>query len=185
MRKSLIIFGLLALVLATTVTVYAVENSTWGKIKSMFDGNPNTLAKPAYKDPDPQGPAGNSQVEHLYLYEKNPSDWSIIEDGAWGKMTFKKDKNTFVLNGHGLEPNTEYALIHYMENWPEAHVIVRGYTNDLGDIHLSGSWDVWTMKLWLVLGSDITGDGGDKVIDNFTAWNPTEYLFEHHVLPSP
>ena len=34
------------------------------------------------------GPAGKSNIGHLYLYEKNPTDWTIVEGGAWGKMKY-------------------------------------------------------------------------------------------------
>ena len=31
----------------------------------------------------PSAPAGNSNQAHLYLYEKNPADWSIVDGGAY------------------------------------------------------------------------------------------------------
>ena len=34
----------------------------------------------------PTSPAGKSNVGHLYLYEKDPDTWEIVEGGAWGKM---------------------------------------------------------------------------------------------------
>lgn len=51
----------------------------------------------------------------MYLYETNPSDWTIVDDGTWGKMKYNLEGPTFdfVFNGHGLEPNTEYSLIYY------------------------------------------------------------------------
>ena len=46
MKRSFILFGLLALVLIAVFTVYAVENSTWGKVKSAFKDQPaSRLAK--------------------------------------------------------------------------------------------------------------------------------------------
>ena len=48
------------------------------------------------------------QANQLYLYEKYSSDWSIVEDGAWGKMTYTEEK--FVFNGHGLESGIDYTL---------------------------------------------------------------------------
>ena len=48
MKRSFILFGLVALVLMAAFTVYAVENATWGKIKGTFkDEAPASLAKPA------------------------------------------------------------------------------------------------------------------------------------------
>ena len=95
------------------------------------------------------GPAGNSNVAHLYLREKDPSDWSIVEGGAWGKMKYNQEGPTFdfVFNGHGLEPNIEYSLIYYADfedrynvwggNNPGA-LIESGTSNDGGNIHLKG-----------------------------------------------
>ncbi len=96
------------------------------------------------------GQAGKSNIAHLYLYEKNPADWSIFEDGAWGKMKYNLAGSTFdfVFNGHGLQPNTEYRLIYYADfedryvNWggdnPGA-LIATGTTNPGGQLHLAGS----------------------------------------------
>ena len=97
-----------------------------------------------------QGQAGKSNVAHLYLYEKDPGDWSIVEDGAWGKMKYNLEgpEFDFVFNGHGLDANTDYSLIYYADkpdryvNWggdnPGA-LILSGTSNSEGDIHLAGS----------------------------------------------
>ena len=110
--------------------------------------------------------------KHLYLYEKDPSDWSIIEGGAWGRVNKGK-----VFVGHGLEPNTEYCLINYIDPWGSQNTILAcGTTNNGGELHLQGDFAV-SGKIWLVLDSDIDGSG------YMTGWNPTEYLFEYDVLP--
>jgi len=95
------------------------------------------------------GPAGNSNVGHLYLCEKDAS-WSIVPDGAWGKLKYNLSGPTFdfVFNGHGLQPNTPYSLIYYADfdprfttwggNNPGA-LIATGTTNRGGNIHLAGS----------------------------------------------
>ena len=59
----------------------------------------------------PSGRAGKSMMSHLYLFEKDPETWDIVDDGAWGKMSY--DCDSFVFNGHGLEPEEEYELINY------------------------------------------------------------------------
>ena len=96
------------------------------------------------------GQAGKSNIGHLYLYEKDPTDWSIVEDGAWGKMKYNLAGPTFdfVFNGHGLAANTEYRLIYYADyedryvKWggdnPGA-LIATGTTNPGGQLHLAGS----------------------------------------------
>lgn len=139
------------------------------------------------------GPAGNSNIAHLYLYEKNTTDWSIIDDGAWGKMKFNLAGPTFDFNfnGHGLEPNTEYSLIYYPDKtgnpWPRTDIICLGSdtANDGGNVHIANSKELNTdlpdtsvdinsgAKIWLVLSSDI-----DCSTCEMSGWNPTEYLFE-------
>lgn len=133
------------------------------------------------KDDNP----ANDKTNTLYLYEKDTS-WNIVWDGAWGKMSFKLDGTTldFVFNGHGLEPNTAYTLISYNDPWPGNPVCLAGGTsNNGGNINLAGCVDVGKsegIKIWLVLTSDVNCD-----IPAMTAWNPTEYLFEHNLIPNP
>ena len=109
------------------------------------------VAKPP-TDKIPNGQAGKSNIAHLYLYEKNSSDWSIVEDGAWGKMKYNLAGPAFdfVFNGHELENNTNYSLIYYADYnrtsspqlWggdnPGA-LIANGTSNEEGNIHLAGS----------------------------------------------
>ena len=96
------------------------------------------------------GQAGKSNVAFLYLREKDPSTWEIVDGGAWGKLKYSLAGPTFnyVFNGHGLEANTDYSLIYYadkpdrFEDWggdnPGA-LIASGTSNDERDIHLMGS----------------------------------------------
>ena len=96
------------------------------------------------------GQAGKSNVAFLYLYEKDPSTWEIVDSGAWGKLKYNLAGPTFdfVFNGHGLQPNINYSLIYYadfpnrMVNWggnnPGA-LIATGTTNPGGQLHLAGS----------------------------------------------
>ncbi len=62
------------------------------------------LETPAYER------AHNGNAQHLYLYEKNPSTWEVL-DGAWGKMMYQDNK--FVFNGHKLVSGEDYSLIYY------------------------------------------------------------------------
>lgn len=135
---------------------------------------------------DRNGPAGNSSVGHLYLYEKNPSTWQIVEGGAWGKMTYRLSGESFscVFNGHGLELDVNYSLIKYTDPWPGTPVVViaSGIANDEGNIHLSGSADLGAYgsgfdgyKVWLIVSSHLTGD-------TMSSWHPTRYLFEHDLI---
>ena len=95
-----------------------------------------------------KGPAGNSNVAFVELWEKDAA-WQIVEDGAWGKLKYNLEGPTFdfVFNGHGLEANTEYSLIYYADfedrynvwggNNPGA-LIASGTSNGGGNIHLMG-----------------------------------------------
>lgn len=132
--------------------------------------------------------------------EKIPSTWEIIEDGAWGKMKYNLsgEEFEFVFNGHGLEPNTEYALIYYADigqlpnfsPWIyNGGSLATGTSNRGGNIHIADSVDLNTSlpiegdqnapgaKIWLVLTADY-----DTSTGTFSAWNPTEYLFEYELI---
>lgn len=148
------------------------------------------LAAPALEGRN--GPAGKSNVAQLYLYEKD-SAWSIVEGGAWGKITYNLSgpEFAFVFNGHGLEANTNYSLIYYADPWPgtpPGALIASGTTNRGGQINLVGSVDLGMdlpdaadgnypdgAKIWLVLSSDYQAP---KMIK----WNPAEYLFENNLI---
>ncbi len=138
----------------------------------------------------PNGPAGKSNVGHLNLYEKindNSDDWPIVEDGAWGKMTYSLSgpEFEFVFNGHGLEAGVEYCLIYYPDPWPGNGLIClgRATANGGGNVHIAGSADTGDLpaendtnegaKIWLVLADDV-----DCTAARMIVWNETEYLFE-------
>ena len=141
-------------------------------------------AVPAFAN-KPNGPAaynglnkGNSEVQHLELYEKD-ANWQPVKGGAWGKMTF--DSDSYVFNGHGLEPNTKYALVVYDQDgepdaWPGSGPrLGTGMTNAGGNLNLSGELVALNQaKVWLVLASDVNAAG------NLTAWHPSDYLFEYN-----
>ena len=146
------------------------------------------------------GPAGKSNVGHLYLYEKDPDTWEIVEDGAWGKMKYNLSGPTFdfVFNGrcepYGLEPGEDYTLIYYPDKdgnpWPREDVIClgSGTANEEGNVHIQGSVDTGDLpnpdtdinegaKIWLVVSGDVDRDQAEMI-----GWNPTEYLFEYDLI---
>ena len=133
----------------------------------------------------PTGPSGKSDVGHLYLVEKDPTTWEVVEDGAWGKLNYKcnEDGFSFVFNGHGLEPGAEYELMNYVDPWPgnDSQLLAAGAVDEDGNIHLKGSVDCLRAprdaagaKIWLVLADDF-----DEDEEMMVGWNPTEYLFEY------
>lgn len=139
----------------------------------------------SYDDPKGKvnGPAGKSHVSHLYLVEKDYTDaaWPIIADGAWGKMKYTSE--SFVFNGHGLEPETGYTLIYYGNTdnndvWPYATCLASGMSTAGGNVNLKGLMEEVPIgeeaKIWLVLSSDVDCGAGEM-----TAWTPAEYLFEY------
>ena len=141
----------------------------------------------------PNGQAGNSNIAHLYLYEKSGDpDWIIVEDGAWGKMKYNLSGEMFefVFNGHGLEAGSDYTLIYYPDPWPGNGLIClgNGAANGGGEVHIAGSYDTGDLpaegdtvpldgaKIWLVLTTDVDCD------NLMIGWNPAEYLFEDEVI---
>ena len=58
-------------------------------------------------------PAGKSDNSIIRLENKDPSDWSIIQDdGIEGVLKYDNNDNSFIamVNAEGLLPNTEYQL---------------------------------------------------------------------------
>lgn len=132
--------------------------------------------------------AHNGKAQHLYLFEKDPFNWNIVEDGAWGKMMYKED--TFVFNGHGLVPEKEYCLINYAPStdwdeipypnpWPgsDSILMASGIVNDEGNIHLTGSMMDVEGKVWLVLCDEFNEGTGMQ-----WPWTPSLYLFENNLI---
>lgn len=142
----------------------------------------------------PNGPAGQSNQAHLYLYEKNPSDWSIVDGGAWGKMTYNQSGPAFdyVFNGHGLVPDNKYTLIYYPDPWPGTNLqcLGNGTANGGGNVNISGVVNTGSLpipaddnypggaKIWLVESTDVKCDATSGMI----GWSPTEYLFENNLI---
>ncbi|MFC1751735.1 hypothetical protein ACFLY5_01150 [Patescibacteria group bacterium] len=135
------------------------------------------IAVPAFAV-KPNGPSavnGLAQDSHLYLYEKDPSTWEVVEGGAWGKMRYNPE--SFVFNGHGLMPKTGYTLLRYNDEWPVVQCLASGESNKGGNLHLSGEMLNGGPKVWLVLSSDVDCDNSAMI-----AWTPANYLFEYDLI---
>ena len=144
------------------------------------------------------GQAGNSHNSFMKLFEKDYTDpeWPIVAEGARGKLKYSLTETTFDFhfNGHGLEPEFEYALIYYPDPWPGTGLIIFGtdIADEEGNVHIKGSYDIEDIlpaegdenvdgegggvKIWLVLLGDV-GDGA------MAGWTPVEYLFEYDLIP--
>ena len=57
------------------------------------------------------------QWETVLTLENKDSDWSIMEDGTWGELSYKPSGSEFVFRfyAEGLEAYTEYSLIYYAD----------------------------------------------------------------------
>jgi hypothetical protein len=180
-------------------------NSKGPKVK-MFkqssSGEPETLEEIAANDPyipsmAPSKIPNKGKSKHLYLFEKDPETWNIVEKGAFGKLRYFED-GKFVFNGHGLEEN-DYSLIYYPDPWPgsDLKIIGSAITNKGRNVHIMGIFDFTRenipilnddnydegAKIWLVLSDDINKDVPEnKYMDG---WNPNEYLFEYKLINQP
>lgn len=141
----------------------------------------------------PNGQAGNSNIAHLYLYEKD-ANWDVVDKGAWGKMKYNLSGEMFefVFNGHGLEAGYDYTLIYYPDPWPGNGLIClgSGTANKGGEVHIAESYEGIDFlpvvlddnfpdgaKIWLVLKEDV-----NCVAQEMVGWNPEEYLFEDDLI---
>jgi len=116
----------------------------------------------------------------LLLFAKNPSTWSIVINGAHGKIVFREATGNFTLTAAGLMPRSSYALVRYADVPPNGDIVARGQSNELGKLELNGIWKNWTKKFWVVAGDDVTGSVGSS--GTLTAWRPDRYLFEEKPL---
>ena len=125
----------------------------------------------------------NTTFKTTMLYEKNTCTWEIIDGGAWGRFyCLERDYQTYVetlckFAAYGLEPDTDYTIIAYHEDWPNVDFIGEATTDSSGYfINTSVLNFTPTDKIWVVLTSDICGE------DHFINWNPSEYLFENNLI---
>ena len=131
--------------------------------------------------------AGKSDTAHEYLYEKDQVTWDIVEDGAWGKLTYTvaAPEFDFVFNGHGLVAGTEYVLAYYPDPWPGNGLICLGggVANRGGNLNIGGSANTGDLpangdpfaKVWLALAADVDCDNA-----LFVGWHGADYRFEYN-----
>ena len=150
------------------------------------------------------GFTGITQAATVNLYEKNPSDWTIVADGGAGSLTYNESgtKFDYKVTGTGLVVDVNYSLVYYPDPWPGTGLVCLGNatTTAEGAINCEGSTDIGYSlpidsdlnaatttttladgttgaKLWLVMTSDVDC-GGQKM----TGWNPSTYLFEDKLI---
>ena len=164
--------------------------------------NNHSMDKFASGEKAPSGPAGKSNIGHLYLYEKAPDPdanredpWLIVEGGMWGKMKYNLSGSTFdfVFNGHRLPIGQEFTLIYYPDPWNGDGLICLGSgivvededEDGMGNIHIKGSVDTGDLpiesdanyddgaKIFLVPSGDVDCDGQEMI-----GWSDGANLYE-------
>ena len=143
------------------------------------------------KKPDTTGKPEKQTT--LYLFQKDPYTWDIVDHGAWGKMKFTPvgTELQFNFQAHKLLPEQWYSLIYYPDPWPGYGLIIFAETmsDPDGNLQIKDEIDIGDLprslddnypsgaKIWLVLSEDISLR--PRCMMN---WNPTEYLFEDQLI---
>jgi len=115
----------------------------------------------------------------LALYAKDPATWKIRPDGARGTLLYNEKTGHFSFTARKLKPLTGYLLVRNADTPPTGDLLAGGTTNSDGELRLSGRWNEWTKKIWLVSRDDLVIHGNRVTL---IAWRPEQYLFEEKVL---
>lgn len=130
----------------------------------------------------PYAARGAAGGKTLMLHAKDPGTWQIIEEGAAGRLVYDVDNGNFSFSAWGLAAETTYALVRHTDDPADGLLLAQGASDKDGELVLSGFWQDWTMKFWLVPTSDLSLDG-DRA--RLTGWHPDRYLFEYKILGVP
>jgi hypothetical protein len=142
--------------------------------------------------------------DNINMVQKNPADWSKVTNGASGNFWVGPFEQRFTFSAKGLEKNTQYTLLSYVEPYPGtgSKVIGQATSNNKGVVKMNGKFSntgsvIYNIygsdavgdykntvgaKVWLVKTSDISTDG---ITASFITWNPTKYLFETSLIDYP
>ncbi len=154
-------------------------------------GVPLSEARPPLKAAPRNGLETDGRARHLYLFGLaggegfEIGDEAVLDlDGPYGKLNVNEISLTYSFNGKFLRPETEYALVQYLGdvtgNREDIWIVGLGLSNGNGDLHISGDWQPWLGRFWVVLGEDVDGEAdGATELDRLASWNPAEYLFEY------
>ncbi len=119
------------------------------------------------------------------LYQKDPTDWSIIDNGVYGHIQWSA--GGFAFNGYNLIAEQEYTLLIFEDitqiPWEyNITILGTGIPTAYGDetyLAIEGEANIYDysgLKIWLVPSNDLTGE-------KFNTWNPGNYLFEYEFIP--
>jgi hypothetical protein len=121
-----------------------------------------------------------SGKKKLLLFAKNPATWAIVKGGASGKLVYRESSGAFSLSAAGVKPRSFYTLVRYADTPPQVEILATGESGRSGNLELSGVWQNWTKKFWLVPSVDVKAKVGNA--GALTAWRPDRYLFEEKPL---
>jgi len=124
-----------------------------------------------------------SGKKKLLLFAKNPATWTIVKNGARGKLVYCETTGAFTFEAVKLLPRTTYALVRYADAAPNGDILTRGTSDAGGKLEVKGVWRNWSKKFWLVSGEDVAGNVGEG--GSLRAWRPERYLFEEKPLGIP
>ena len=152
MKRTIVVFGVLAAFLFATFGAYAVENSTWGRIKACFvesptseavDSAPVRLAKPGGRHAL-QAAVWESPTDYWYkeqMFNANQDDWMQLNKTRLEVPAGALEKNTKLsLKITKEAPSGLGALNRTYDFGPHNTVFLKSLTLKLyfGDVDLSG-----------------------------------------------
>jgi hypothetical protein len=115
----------------------------------------------------------------LLLFAKDPGTWKIIPHGAKGILSFNESTGRFTFNAAKLAPLKGYSLVRHDDGETLGDLLAKGSTDSAGRLNLTGTWQLWRGKVWLVP-TDLTALHSGRL--RLTAWRPAQVLFEEKVL---
>lgn len=120
----------------------------------------------------------------LKLVRKNPRTWQVSNVQTYALLSFSRQRSQFNCSGQHLESRQRYALIQHDESLPrgKGYIVAYATTDADGHIELTGEWQRWHGKVWLVVADDVQGMAGDDRVDHLIHWQPKRYLFESQPL---
>ena len=122
---------------------------------------------------------GQPSQKTLKLFAKNPATWKIVPGGAKGLLSFDESTGRFTFTAEKLRPLKEYSLVRHNDGETLGDLLAAGRTDQAGRLSLTGTWQVWRGKVWLVP-SEHTAPSSGRL--RLTAWRPKLVLFEEKVL---
>lgn len=129
--------------------------------------------------PANSGAHNQTSQETLRLFAKDPATWKIVPQGGKGLLSFNEKTGYFTFTAAKLMPLKEYSLVRHNEGETVGDLLARGLTDQAGKLILTGTWQLWRGKVWLVPTEHMAQSSGRF---RLTVWHPKQILFEEKVL---